>query len=370
MAAVARLDGCEVRVVAPVPYHPPILIGKRWGHSQVAREEVIDGMQVYHPRYFMIPKISMPLHGIMMSLSVLLLVKRIQREFDFDIIDAHYVYPDGFAAVLLGRIFRKPVMVTARGSDINVFADLPFIRRLILYTLKKVDGVISVSDALKKRIVELGTPEKKIAVVPNGVDAKKFYPIAKSRARESLGLPNDRKLLLSVGALESVKGFDYLIKAIRILIDQFRVANVRLLIVGEGSLREELLQMISAYSLDAYVRLVGAVRHDELNLWYSAADLFCLTSRSEGWPNVVIESLACGTPVVATAVGGIPEIISSEALGYITDGGDREIAEKIRAALGRTWCTEDILSHIKHSTWESTARSVVRNLEFAVQAAE
>ena len=370
MAAVARLDGCEVRVVAPVPYHPPIRIGKRWGHSQVAQEEVIDGMQVYHPRYFMIPKISMPLHGIMMSLSVLLLVKRIKRQFDFDIIDAHYVYPDGFAAVLLGRIFRKPVMVTARGSDINVFADLPFIRRLILYTLKKVDGVIAVSAALKKRIVELGTPEKKIAVVPNGVDAKKFYPIAKSRARESLGLPNDGKLLLSVGALESVKGFDYLIKAIRILIDQFPVANVRLLIVGEGSLREELLQMISAYSLDAYVRLVGAVRHDELNLWYSAADLFCLTSRSEGWPNVVIESLACGTPVVATAVGGIPEIISCEALGYITDGGDREIAEKIRAALGRTWCTEDILSHIKHSTWESTARSVVRNLEFAVQAAE
>ena len=370
MAAVARLDGCEVRVVAPVPYHPPIRIGKRWGHSQVAQEEVIDGMQVYHPRYFMIPKISMPLHGIMMSLSVLLLVKRIKRQFDFDIIDAHYIYPDGFAAVLLGRIFRKPVMVTARGSDINVFADLPFIRRLILYTLKKVDGVIAVSDALKKRIVELGTPEKKIAVVPNGVDAKKFYPIAKSRARESLGLPKDGKLLLSVGALESVKGFDYLIKAIRILIDQFRVANVRLLIVGDGRLREELLQMISAYSLDAYVRLVGAVRHDELNLWYSAADLFCLTSRSEGWPNVVIESLACGTPVVATAVGGIPEIISCEALGYITDGGDREIAEKIRAALGRTWCTEDILSHIKHSTWESTARSVVRNLEFAVQAAE
>src|ERR1044072_7341540 len=114
MSAVAGLGGCEVKVIAPVPYHPPMRVGKRWRHSQVAREEVIDGIHVYHPRYMLIPKISMPIHGIMMFFSVLLLTKRIRRQFDFDIIDAHYVYPDGFAAVLLGRIFRKPVMVTAR----------------------------------------------------------------------------------------------------------------------------------------------------------------------------------------------------------------------------------------------------------------
>lgn len=366
MSAVARLDGCGVRVIAPVPYYPPMRVGKRWRYSQVARKEVIDGIQVYHPRYFLIPKLSMPFHGFMMFLSVLYFVNKIKARFDFDIIDAHYVYPDGFAAVLLGRIFRKPVVVTARGSDINVFAGLPIIRRLLFYTLERVDGVIAVSEALKKRIVGLGIPENKIAVVPNGVDPTKFYPIAKTLARENLGLPNDRKLLLSVGGLEPVKGFDHLIRAIRILIDEFQLTDVLLLIVGDGALHQQLLRMISACSVDAHVRLIGAVPHEQLRLWYSAADLFCLASRSEGWPNVVVESLACGTPVVATAVGGIPEIISSESVGCLVNSGDRQIAEIIRDALGRTWKSHEIVSYIAQRTWERAARSVIRNLEFAV----
>lgn len=366
MSAVAGLGGCEVKVIAPVPYHPPMRVGKRWRHSQVAREEVIDGIQVYHPRYFMIPKLSMPFHGLMMFLAVLYFVKKLKARFDFDIIDAHYVYPDAFAAVLLGRIVRKPVVVTARGSDINVFAELPLIRRLIRYTLERVDGVIAVSEALKTRIVGLGIPEKKVSVVPNGVDPTKFYPINKTVAREDLGLPNDRKLLLSVGGLESVKGFDQLIKAMRILVNEFQATDVLLLIVGDGALRQELLRMISACSLDAYVRLIGAVPHEQLRLWYSAADLFCLASRSEGWPNVVVESLACGTPVVATAVGGIPEIIRSEFLGCLVNSGDRQIAEIVRDALGRTWRSHEIVSYMEQRTWERTARSVIRNLEFAV----
>jgi len=302
----------------------------------------------------------------MMFLAVLYFVKKLKARFDFDIIDAHYVYPDAFAAVLLGRIVRKPVVVTARGSDINVFAELPLIRRLIRYTLERVDGVIAVSEALKTRIVGLGIPEKKVAVVPNGVDPTKFYPINKTVAREDLGLPNDRKLLLSVGGLESVKGFDQLIKAMRILVNEFQATDVLLLIVGDGALRQELLRMISACSLDAHVRLIGAVPHEQLRLWYSAADLFCLASRSEGWPNVVVESLACGTPVVATAVGGIPEIIRSEFLGCLVNSGDRQIAEIVRDALGRTWRSHEIVSYMEQRTWERTARSVIRNLEFAV----
>jgi glycosyltransferase involved in cell wall biosynthesis len=226
--------------------------------------------------------------------------------------------------------------------------------------------VIAVSEALKKRIVELGIPENKIAVVPNGVDPKKFYPISKSLAREKLGLPAHRKLLLSVGALNSVKGFDHLIRAIKTLIDEFRETDIFLAIVGDGDLRKTLLRTISAYSLDAHVRLIGTVPHAQLHLWYSAADVFCLASRSEGWPNVVIESLACGTPVVATAVGGIPEIIRSEALGCLVDGDDSQLAGKIRHALSRSWKPQEIVDYTEQLTWENAARSVVRNLEFAV----
>ena len=367
MSAVSRLNGCRLRVIAPVPYYPSIRLGKRWRHSQVVREEVIDGIQVYHPRYFMIPKISMPFHGLMMFLSVLNFVKTIRAQFDFDIIDAHYVYPDGFAAALLGRFFHKPVIVTARGSDINLFTQLPVIRRLIRYTLKKVDAVIAVSETLKRRIVDLGISEHKVAVVPNGVDGRKFHPVAKSEAREKLGLPNHRKLLLSVGGLESVKGFDRLIRAIKILIDEFGETDILLVIVGEGSLRKNLLQLISLHSLDTHVRLVGPVQHDQLHLWYSAADLFCLASRSEGWPNVVIESLACGTPVVATAVGGIPEIIRSEVLGLLTENDDGHMADRISEALRRTWKPKEITNYLEHHSWEDTAESVIRSFEFAIK---
>jgi glycosyltransferase involved in cell wall biosynthesis len=136
--------------------------------------------------------------------------------------------------------------------------------------------------------------------------------------------------------------------------------------VGEGDLHKELSRLISEYSLDAHVRLVGAVPHDQLNLWYSAADLFCLASRNEGWPNVVIESLACGTPVVATAVGGIPEIIRSEALGLLTESDDSQMAEKICQALGRTWKPKEIVCYAEQHTWENTARLVVRNFESAM----
>lgn len=366
ICAVARSGGCEIRVVAPVPYPPPLRFGSRWMYSRVAREEMIGGIRVFHPRYFLIPKISMPFHGLMMFFSVLRLIKRIKAEFDFDVIDAHYVFPDGLAAVLLGIVFEKPVVVTARGSDINVVAEMPLMRRLVRYTLANVAGVIAVSQALKTRIVGLGIPDRKVTVIPNGVDLEKFHPMDKTAARQRLGLPGDKKVLLSVGGLDSVKGFDRLIQAVRILIDEFGADDILLLIAGEGGLRRKLLSMVTAQSLEAHVRLVGAVPHEELRTWYSAADLFCLASRSEGWPNVVLESLACGTPVIATAVGGIPEIITSDSLGLLVHSGERQIAAQIHNAFCKEWRRTDIASAMKDRTWDRVARLVVRNLKGAV----
>jgi len=145
MTQFARLDGCEVKVVAPVPYFPPIKANWRWRFSQVAPSEVRDGIEVYHPRYYMTPKWGMTLYGILMFLSVVLAVRKLRRDFDFDLIDAHFVYPDGFAAVLLGKCFNKPVVVTARGSDVNLYSAFPIIHRLLRYTLNEAKSVIAVS---------------------------------------------------------------------------------------------------------------------------------------------------------------------------------------------------------------------------------
>lgn len=357
MTHFANLEGNEVKVVAPVPYFPPIRIGY-WGRfSQVRRHEVIDGLDVYHPRYSIVPKVSMPVHGLLMFLSVLSTIKYIHNHFAFDLIDAHFIYPDGFAAVLLGRFLRKPVFVSARGSDINLFKNLCITRPFLRYTLGRANGVIAVSQALKDSMGHLGIAEEKIVVIPNGVDTQKFSPIPKEEAQKQLGLPR-KKTLLSIGSLLALKGFDLLIKAFELLREKYVEEDLALVLIGEGPLRKNLEELIAARNLHADVHLIGAVPHQELPCWYSFADLFCLASSREGWPNVLMESLACGTPVVATAVGGIPEIICSEDLGLLARRNVQSFAETILQALKRTWNPQVLVQYAQTHTWDRAAHTV------------
>lgn len=360
---LAALQRGEVQVVAPVPYFPPLKITQRWLFSQVPRREVIAGLEVYHPRYFMLPKVGMCLHALLMFVSVLPAIHKLQKKFHFDLIDAHYVYPDGLAAVLLGRFFRVPVVVSARGSDVNLFTTFPLIRQLLRVTLKRADGVIAVSQALKEVIRCLGIPASKVTVIPNGIDTTKFFPVAKEVARMQLGLAEHR-ILLTVGHLTPVKGFDLLIRALNRLLEEGRYGSrLSLVIIGEGALRQRLEILVSSLGLKEHVRLVGAVPHELLYLWYSAADLFCLASSREGWPNVLLEALACGTPVVATAVGGIPEILCSEELGLLTERNERDVATTISLALTKPWRPETIIRYAREHTWEQVAGSVLRHFE-------
>jgi glycosyltransferase involved in cell wall biosynthesis len=301
----------------------------------------------------------MTLHGLLMFLSVLPAIKKLQKDFDFDLIDAHYVYPDGFAAVLLGQLFKKPVIVSARGSDINLFKEFSHIRRLLRYTLSKADGRIAVCQALGEAIVDLGIPQEEVTVIPNGVDTNKFYPLPKKNVREKLNLPNG-KVLLSVGNLIPRKGFDLLLKALRLLLIEHQEKDLYLVIVGEGPARSDLEHMIASYNLGEHVRLAGDIPHENLCLWYSAADLFCLASSREGWPNVLLESLACGTPVVATAVWGTPEIIRSDKLGFLTERNERALAETISLALNKTWQSDALVRYAQEHTWERVAQSILR----------
>jgi glycosyltransferase involved in cell wall biosynthesis len=358
MTHFSKLDGCKVKVVAPVPYFPRIKLGRRWLFSQIARQEIIEGLEVYHPRYFMTPKVGMVFYGLMMFMSALPVLKKIQM--DFDLIDAHYVYPDGFAAVLLARAFNKPVVVSARGSDINLYMRFPLIRKLLAYTLLRSERVIAVSQDLKEAIARLGVPKGKVAVIPNGVDSNKFHPFPKEEARRKLGLP-DGKILLSVGNLTPNKGFDLLVGALKILLEgESHEQSVRLVIIGEGVYRKKLEEMINSLRLVQHVRLAGAVPHEDLYLWYSAADLFCLASSQEGCPNVILEAMACGTAVVATNVGGIPEIVTSEQLGLLADRSEKEIAKAITLALTKDWQSDAILRYSQEHTWDHVGMSVHR----------
>ena len=369
MTRVAALPGVSLRVVAPVPYFPPLKLGARWLYSQVAREETIEGLPVTHPRYFMIPKVATGWHGPFMARALLPYVKSLRAAFDFDVIDAHYVYPDGFAAVEIGRTLGVPVVVSARGSDINLFREIPSARPHLVRTLERASGLIAVSEALGRAMQELGAPAGKVRVIPNGVDARKFHPVPRDTARERTGSAQAGRLVLAVGHLTQNKGFDRLLGAFRGLLNLGGYEDVRVVIVGEGVYRKELERLVGFYGLGERVRLAGQVPHAELHLWYGAAHLSCLFSRREGWPNVVLESMACGTPVLATPVGGVPEIIGNGPAGALAEGDDDALALALAQALDRSWDREAVARFAQKHTWEQAADSVHRVLASVVAGA-
>lgn len=353
----AKLKDCEIKVVAPIPYCPPWpFLGKWYQNFQIKKYEVMDGIEVFHPRYPLIPKVSMPLHGLSLFLSSLKLLKKINQTFPFDLIDGHYIYPDGFAAILLGKALKKPVVLSARGSDINQFTGFKSIKPMLRYALSHAEHVISVCDALKQEMVALGINDDKISVIPNGVDTKQFYPVDKNEARKKLSLPHNKKIILSVGSLIPRKGFHVILDALPKLVKTH--SDIHLYIVGEGAYRSSLEQQLKNLDLKQYVTLVGERPNSELKIWYSAADVFCLASSREGWANVIMESLACGTPVVATNVWGAPEILTSTNIGILSDRIPEALYGALKTALETTWDRKRIRNHVKDRNWFTVAEEV------------
>jgi len=348
----------SVKVVAPVPWTLKFpLIEKYKKYAQIALQENQDGLEVFHPRYLVTPKIGRLLYGHMFLYSIKGVIRGIINEYPCDILDVHWIYPDGFAGVKLAKMLGIPVSVTVRGSDINLYPQYPFRRRLIAHTLKEANLVIAVCKDMVGKISALGVNETKIKVIPNGVDIKRFYPMKKKEARNRLGLLDNYKLILSVGRLESPKRFDLLIKAIKILIEY--TSDILLIIIGEGTNRLRLEKLGRRLRILERVKLLGARPNEELVYWYNAADVFCLPSDSEGWPNVLFESLACGTPVVASNVGGIPEIIFSEDYGILVNKQDvKKWTQGIFKALTREWDKKRLVDYAQQNTWDEVGQRV------------
>lgn len=354
---LARLPGIEVKVIASLPYFPRSWKIKRWQKpAQVPDREEIGGLSVYHPRYFILPKISMIWQGVSIFLRCLPLVRAIHRLWKIECLDAHYVYPDGFAAVLLGKYLGIPVIVSARGSDINLLSRFRTVRSMIRWTLQQSAAVISVSQALKDSMIGLGANGDRIHVVPNGVDATRFQPMISSEARRNLSLPSDGPILVSVGNLIPSKGHELVIRALALL--KNKGLRPQLYILGEGSHRDTLEELAKQLGLGETIHFVGKRPNEELRSWFSAATVSCLASSREGWPNVVTESLACGTPVVATRVGGVPEILHSEELGLIVDQTIESVAGGLERALSKNWNRSAISSQTRKRTWHQVAIEV------------
>lgn len=312
LAAWRRSTGGEARVVAPVPWFPfkaPIFSPYAKYARAPAAERRRD-IDILHPRYFLPPKIGMSLAPASLARAIEKSARMAMAEgYDFDLIDAHYLYPDGVAAVIAARALQKPVVLTARGSDATLIPKFPRQRTMILEALYRADAVIAVAGALKDELVRLGAPAEKIAVLRNGVDLEKFRPLDRASIREKMGLAGP--VIASVGHLIDRKGHDVVIQALA------RLPGATLLIAGEGPQEQRLRALAKKMGVGKRVRFLGSLPHEALAEIYNAADALALASTREGWPNVLLEAMACGTPAIASDAGGSSEAIATRAAGRI-----------------------------------------------------
>ena len=340
-------------VVAPVLARP----GRRT--AAVPPREDHGPLPVLHPRYFTLPGFGRAADGAVLFRQMVPRLRRLQHHFPFDLIDAHYAFPDGAAAMLLARHFRVPYCVTIRGGDIDVLARHRIRRRVIRRTLSGAATVISVSAHLADGAVRMGlVPAARVRVIPNGVDVHRFRPRSRSEARRQLGLPVEGRLLVCAANLTAEKGQHVLVEAMAQLRRTGSTVPQLALIGsdqwGRGSYQERLQGRIDALGLRDRVSLLGSRPQQELPLWYSAADLLVLPTFREGCPNVVREALACGTPAVASRVGGVPELLPSPSLGTLVEPGDpAELATAIGRALEREWDRGAIAAWGGARTWET-----------------
>ena len=346
----------ESRVVAPVPWFP--LTARRFGKyasfARIPAQESRFGIDITHPRYPLIPKIGMNLSPVLMAHAARATLGRMLDEgYDFDLIDAHYFYPDGVAAVMLGRHFNKPVVITARGSDISLIPQHRIPRRQIQWAAAHADGIITVCNALKTELVALGVDADKITPLRNGVDLQRFQPGDRTALRADLGL--DGFTLLSAGHLVPVKGHDLIIGAMPFLPD------AKLVIAGAGVEQARLEKLARDCNVTDRVRFLGALSQEHLARVFAAADALVLASSREGWANVLLESMACGTPVVASSVWGTPEVVASPDAGVLMkERSARGVADGVSALRANYPDRAATRRYAERFSWDDTTAGQLR----------
>jgi glycosyltransferase involved in cell wall biosynthesis len=344
-------------VVSPQPWFPGQALIRRWrpGYRPHAPAlEIQQGIRVYHPRFLAFPGVLRGLDGWSMACCSYWLLRRLKQQ-GARLIDAHFAYPDGEAATRLGRWLGLPVTITLRGTEVPHSRN-PVLRPRLARALRRATRVFAVSDSLRRLALELGTPAERTEVVGNGVDVARFQPQDRALARERFGLPADARVLISVGGLVERKGMHRVIDCLPALLE--RHPQLHYLIVGggspEGDMRAELDARVARLGLAGRVHFLGAVAPDELKWPLSAADVFVLATRNEGWANVFLEAMACGLPVVSTDVGGNVEVVCRAELGTIVPFGDTAaLTAALDAALGKSWDRAAILAYAEANQWDT-----------------
>lgn len=345
-----------ITVVAPVPWFPGQgrLRRLRPGYRPaVPCHEVQQGIDVYHPRFLSIPRFLKFTDGLFEALFSLPLLLKLKRKGRLDILDAHFIHPDGIAAWLLGKWLRVPYTITLRGALPRI-ARTRLRRRLAIRAMRSAARVFAVSDSLRQLAISLGIGADHVQVVSNGINLDLFQPENKLQCRQELGIDPQAKVLLTVGTLTENKGFHRVMEQLPALLERF--PNLIYLIVGgehPNGDEQRLRRIAGEIGVADRVKFMGVHPPERLRYFYSAADLYVMPSRTEGWANVFLEAAACGLPAVATRVGGNAEVISSSQVGTLVPYGDGEaLRNAIVDGLEKRWDVEAIIAHARDNAWE------------------
>jgi teichuronic acid biosynthesis glycosyltransferase TuaC len=362
--ALAAHPDVDLRVVAPIGVPPALLRRFSALHRALGgqpRREVWKGLEVYRPLFATVPFVDGRWSALSMWWALLPLLDEIRRDFPFDIIDTEFFFPDGPAAMRLARRYDVPLSIKARGADISFWSSKAACRRQIVSAGRAADGMLAVSGALREEMIAIGMPADRITVHHTGVDQGAFRPMDRAAAKAALGLSGP--IILTVGHLIPRKGQALVIDAMSSL------SAATLLIVGEGPARGSLERQIVARGLKDRVRMLGPKPHAELPALFAAADVMALPSASEGLANVWIESLACGTPIVITDIGGAREVVDRPAAGRIVDRNAAAIAAGIGAVLADPVPRDETAETAKRFTWKRNTETLYKHLKDLVERA-
>ena len=345
----ALAERCDLEILATIPWFPGAGLVSRWSSAgklaQVPRTEVIAGMTVRHPRTLFVPRLAHGAWGPLYAASIAPVAAMYRGK--VDVVLGSWAYPDGFAAVVASRLIGVPCVVKLHGSDINVIAKLPGPRRMTAWALTRAARVVAVSRALADEVVALGVPRERVTIVMNGIDAELFHPRDRAAARAELGLPAG-PLAVYIGNLKPEKGVLDLARAWQ------HVSGAMLAIVGGGPARAALDTVAGST-----IRVVGPQPLASIPLWLAACDVLVLPSHNEGTPNVVLEALACGRRVVATSVGGIPDLITSSVLGTLVPPRDEaQLARALTDALATSYDPAEVARLGARGGWKASAAAL------------
>nr|WP_320114299.1 glycosyltransferase [uncultured Desulfuromonas sp.] len=349
LAALAQL--AELKVCSPVPWFPMVT-----GTDSQGNEQCWNDVSVFRPRFFYIPKFLKNYDGRFYALGLRGWFESLRKSWQPDLLDAHFVWPDGVGVALLAQKFNIPCVITLRGKLYECLKDdnqTQQCRR----ALQGAQAVISVSSRMAEEAVRLGADAKRLAVIPNGVDLNHFRIRDRQECREKLNLPATGRLLVTVAHLGHRKGHHEVIEALAALPD-----DVRLIIVGgdaQGGSQEQLLEVAGTHGVQGRLILPGRQAYELIPYYYSAADASVLASYREGCPNAVLESLACGTPVVATDVGAVPDILPQPECGRMVPPQQvAPLKQALSDVLEQSWQPQQVRSASGVRSWDQVAEEV------------